>query len=242
AADEIARGIEALERHGGSDLLIVARGGGSLEDLWAFNEEVTARAIAACRIPVVSAVGHEIDHTIADLVADVRAPTPSTAAEMAVPDSRAVLQQMRRTLGRCEGALGRKIAESRLKLEALGRSRALQSPLDRLLQESQRADELLQRARRALEMRVARARERVAMLQARIEALNPVRVLERGYALAFDEAGRLLRSAGETSPGERVRVELGRGAILCRVEGREEERAWSAGAGRRGPETRGGRE
>ncbi|MCK4306149.1 MAG: exodeoxyribonuclease VII large subunit [Candidatus Eisenbacteria sp.] len=218
ASQDIARGIEELCRCDAADLLIVGRGGGSLEDLWAFNEEITARAIASSSIPVISAVGHEIDTTIADLAADVRAPTPSAAAEIAVRDLPQTFADLRHSLDRAATALTRRLSEYKLKLEALGRSRGMQSPVDRLLQEGQHADELLLRGQRAVTQRLVATQDRLTALGARIEALNPTAVLERGFALAFDSAGRLLHAAGDVADGDEVRLQLGRGALLCRVE------------------------
>ncbi|MBM3318743.1 MAG: exodeoxyribonuclease VII large subunit, partial [Candidatus Eisenbacteria bacterium] len=243
AAPDIARAIAELNSRDDIDLLIVGRGGGSLEDLWAFNEEAVARAIAASRLPVVSAVGHEIDETIADFAADLRAPTPSAAAELAVPDIRETVAAARAVRQRARRALLRLLGEARLRLRSIERSHALKSPRDRLRQNAQRADELLGRieleARRALRAagerrerlveRIARsaaqglllARQRLAHAQARIEALSPRAVLERGYALAFDGAGRLVASAASAAPGEELRLVLRDGALRCRVEARE---------------------
>ncbi len=219
AAEEIAAGLADLDRTRLADVLIVGRGGGSLEDLWAFNEEATARAIAACRTPVISAVGHETDTTIADLVADVRAPTPSAAAEIAVRDVEEVLRGARRVSQRGEIALRRRLRELGLRLQAARRTRALASPLDRLRQESQRADELAQRCWRATQAAVARLHERVAGLDGRIAALSPVRVLDRGFALVYDEGGRLVRAAAECAVGQRVEIRFARGRARCHVEG-----------------------
>jgi exodeoxyribonuclease VII large subunit len=218
AAEEIAAGLAALDRCGQADVVIVGRGGGSIEDLWAFNEEVTARAIAACRTPVISAVGHETDTTIADLVADVRAPTPSAAAEIAVRDVEDVLLIARRSSQRGDIALRRRLRELALRLEALRRSRVLASPLDRLRQESQRADELAQRCLRATRAAVAHLGERTSALGLRVEALSPTRVLDRGYALVYDEGGRLVRGASGCAPGDAVEIQFGRGRARCRVE------------------------
>ncbi len=223
AAAEIATGIADLARLDDVDLLIVGRGGGSLEDLWAFNEEPTARAIAASRIPVISAVGHEIDHTIADLAADQRAATPSAAAEIAVPDVREIYAEVRAVLERCGRATTKQLTDYHLRLDALARSRALQSPQERLQLESQRADELLRRAGRCLDTRLARTRDRLEALKARIDALNPGAVLGRGFALAFDGQGRILRSAAAIDAGDPLRVRLGRGTVWCRAERRDLE-------------------
>ncbi len=232
AAEEIAQGLADLDRWGGADLIIVGRGGGSIEDLWAFNEEVTARAIAQAHTPVISAVGHEIDTTIADFVADVRAPTPSAAAEVAVPDAAQLMTGLERLDLRCRTAMRSRLRELDLRLEALRRSRVLASPVDRLQQESQRADELLQRCRRALDARLARLTDRVAGLRAHIEALGPLRVLERGYALVYDSGGRLLRSPGSSAAGDRIEVQWHRGRARCRIEEIEVDATAVSGVGR----------
>jgi len=239
AAADIVAGIEALDRRADIDLIIVGRGGGSLEDLWAFNEEPVARAIAAAKLPIISAVGHEIDFTIADFVADLRAPTPSAAAELAVPDARDVLTGAGSDLRRCARAVRRRLDEGRLRLEGLARSRALVSPLDRVRQASQRADELLQRCARAAESRLRRAGERAAAVAGRLEALNPGSVLERGYAVAFDERGRLVTRAAALSAGDCLRVVLREGAVRCRVERAEDAAALAALLGRSAPRAAG---
>jgi exodeoxyribonuclease VII large subunit len=225
AARSIVEAIEAFNRSGDVDLLIVGRGGGSLEDLWAFNEEVVARAIAASEIPVISAVGHETDTTIADFVADLRAPTPSAAAELAVRDFREVLSSARVALDRCARALMRAIESLRLRVDALGRSYALRSPLDRLLQETQRADDLLRRAAQGLAATLTRTRDRIGYLEGRIEALSPSGVLQRGYAMALDHEGLLIRSVMDVESGDSLRVELRDGVLSCRVEKRVKRKA-----------------
>jgi exodeoxyribonuclease VII large subunit len=194
--------------------------------------------MAACRTPIISAVGHETDTTIADLVADVRAPTPSAAAEIAVRDVADVLLAARRQTQRAEAAARRRLREITLRLEALRRSRVMASPLDRLRQESQRADELAQRCLRAAQVALARLGERTHALGLRIEALSPARVLDRGYALVYDVQGRLVRTAGECAAGDSVEVQFGRGRARCRVE-----RIWPAAgplSGTGGPARPGG--
>jgi len=218
AAEEIAAGLADLDRSGLANVVIVGRGGGSLEDLWAFNEEATARAIAACHTPVIAAVGHETDTTIADLVADVRAPTPSAAAEIAVRDVEDVLLSARRLSQRGEAALRRRLRELSLRVEAVRRGRVLASPLDRLRQESQRADELAQRCVRAVQAAVARGQQRAVALEQRVAALSPVRVLDRGFALVYDRSGRLVRTATSCTPGDRIEIQFGRGRVRCRIE------------------------
>jgi exodeoxyribonuclease VII large subunit len=226
AAADIARAIEELNRLPECDLLIVGRGGGSLEDLWAFNEEAVARAIAGSAKPVISAVGHETDTTIADFVADLRAPTPSAAAELAVRDFREVLTEARRGRSRCERGLARRLAELRLRLRSLETGSALRNPLDRVRGASQRADELLARAARGALGALTAARQRLARLEAHVAALNPEAVLERGYALAFDAAGRVVAGVSAAPVGARLRVRLRDGELDCLVEDR---RAWAEG-------------
>jgi len=217
AARQIAAGIAALEAHGEAELLIVGRGGGSLEDLWAFNEEMTARAIAEASVPVISAVGHETDVTIADFVADLRAPTPSAAAELAVRDYRETIAECQGLLQRSGRGLLRNLERMQLKLDALRRSRALQSPIDRLHQENQRADELFERSRRAVLGYLTQRTERLEGLGSRLEALNPETVLQRGYAVARDARGGVLRSASAVAVDDEIEVELGAGRLRCRV-------------------------
>jgi exodeoxyribonuclease VII large subunit len=233
AAADIARGIADLERLGVCDLLIVGRGGGSLEDLWAFNEEAVARAIAGCRIPVISAVGHETDVTIADFAADLRAPTPSAAAEMAVRDFREVLAEALALRERAGRAVARRLAEARLRLRSVEKGAGLRSPLDRARQASQRADELVERARRAVERSLALAGERMARLAAQVRALSPEAVLERGYAIVFGPGGKLVARAAGVCAGGRVRVQLLDGRLECRVEERvlDGPRGWEGESG-----------
>ena len=196
AAEEVAAGIELANRVAGVDLVVVARGGGSLEDLWAFNEEVVARAIVASRVPVVSAVGHEVDVTIADHAADFRALTPSEAGERIVPDAREVrgrLDRLRESLAR---ALRDRAADARYRLEDL----------------SDRAD-------RAIRRTVDERRHTLSRLAAGLEAMSPVRVLARGYSLTTRERDdSLIRRATDLRRGERIVSRLGEGSVVSRVE------------------------
>ena len=198
AAQEIAAAIRRIGAAGCADVLIVGRGGGSIEDLWAFNEEVVARAIAESPVPVISAVGHETDFTIADLVADLRAPTPSAAAEAAVPDRAAVaraLADLRERMARCTGE----------RVDTL-RERLFEARLD------------LRDARQRL---VAGRRERMGALAGRLNALSPLSTLARGYAVPLDPAGRVLRRAADFAPGAEFRLRVVDGSVAARVEGVE---------------------
>jgi exodeoxyribonuclease VII large subunit len=173
AAPSIVRAISLMQQHGGVDVLIVGRGGGSLEELWAFNEEIVARAIAACRIPVISAVGHETDFTIADFVADLRAPTPTAAAELAVPHHLELRQHVWQLGQRLEQALRWHVASRRERLERLRRSPYLAHPERQLMQPAERLDRLRERLGAALESRVGRQREALLKLERNLHAHHP---------------------------------------------------------------------
>jgi exodeoxyribonuclease VII large subunit len=192
ASAEVAAGIRALAAHGGVDVLIVGRGGGSIEDLWAFNEEPVLRAIVECPVPVISAVGHETDVTLSDLVADRRAPTPSAAAEAAVQDGGALLEVLARVRPRLAGGLRGQVERRRLRLERAGTR--VERAMARLLDPRRAALERLEgRLARATRDGVQRRRERLATAAARIEALSPLSTLRRGYAVPRSPDGRVLR-------------------------------------------------
>ena len=220
AAREIAAAIALVNRLPIEvDCLVVARGGGSLEDLWAFNEEPLVRAIHASRIPVVSAVGHEIDVTLADLAADVRALTPSEAAERVAPAMDEVTHALRQYARRANVALLRRAAASRAALEALRSRRVLRKPFDRVHDLARRLDELQGRSDRAARRRIVRGRERLDSLSARLEALSPLAVLGRGYSLTQRaEDGALVRDAGSLAAGARIVTRFARGRAVSRVE------------------------
>lgn len=202
------------------DVLIMGRGGGSFEELNAFNDEQLARAIARSNIPVVSAVGHETDFTIADFVADLRAPTPSAAAELVVPLQEELQRAVAALERRLAGALERKISAERRFLRRLTSSAALQRPDYRVNQLRQRLDDLLTGLTLHSTHKLALHRSRLGSAAARLETLSPLNTLGRGYAICSDEQGRVLRSADQVDPGDTVNVTLYRGRLLCRVEGR----------------------
>ncbi len=221
AAEEIAAAIEMVNRLKDVDLMIVGRGGGSLEDLWAFNEEVVARAIFASRIPIISAVGHEVDVTIADLVADRRALTPSEAAELAVPDEREVRQRLDGYAMRVARALGDHWMAVKRQLDLLAGRRPFRFPLDSVRLRQQRCDELAGRLERAVLQHVRDAGHRCARLAAALESLSPLNVLARGYSLTTRADGRtVVRDAAAVDDGERLVTRLARGRIVSRVEQR----------------------
>jgi exodeoxyribonuclease VII large subunit len=219
SAKEIAAAISDLCT-AGVEVMIVGRGGGSLEDLWAFNEEVVARAIFACSVPVISAVGHEIDFTIADFVADQRAPTPTAAAEMVVPckkDLLAELQSIENQLLRC---MQSKI-DSGLEI-CRGLTKRLSDPGRKLREKQQHLDDLSLDLQRRFLDRLNQFKERLGYESSRLGALSPLAVLDRGYSITHkmpDEA--IVKSADVLDVGDLVRITLARGKANCRVEGKE---------------------
>ncbi len=218
ASREIASGVEALARSGLCDVIIVGRGGGSLEDLWAFNEEPVARAIVACPVPVVSAVGHETDVTISDLVADLRAPTPSAAAEAVAPDGGAVLEQLRALPARLARGL-RGTLERRRDVVA-GRRASLSSAMEAKMAPLRQAIDLdLARLERSARQLVDGRRRDLAGLAGRLEALSPLATLERGYAVARTRDGKLLREVRAFPPGLPFVLRVADGSVRCESKG-----------------------
>jgi len=261
APASIVAALDAIERVAGIDALIVGRGGGSQEDLFAFSDERVVRRIAACRVPVISAVGHEVDTSLADLVADVRAATPSQAAELLVPDAHARRERLRRVIGHLGQATGARVAQQQVRLGKV--LRRIGDPRALLLQHEQRQEELSRRAARAMERTVAReratatslwrrldarhpkvvlttARTQILPLEQRLlaagralierrrssvretvralEALSPVGILERGYALVSDPSGALVRDSTLVLPGQALTVRVHRGSFGVTVD------------------------
>ncbi|HUI11689.1 MAG TPA: exodeoxyribonuclease VII large subunit [Bacteroidota bacterium] len=217
AAAEIAAAIDDVNAFGGVDLLVLARGGGSLEDLWAFNEETVARAIARSRIPVVSAVGHETDFTIADFTADLRAPTPSAAAELVVPDARALLESVADSWYRIAQAVRDSIGRRRERVGALVGSYAFNRPVDLLRQHSQHADELLRSLHRIAGHAVALTASRQGSLAQRLRALDPALALQRGYAIVR-KGGTVVGSAALLRSGDGVAIEFRDGRVRSTID------------------------
>ncbi|HTU25693.1 MAG TPA: exodeoxyribonuclease VII large subunit [Pirellulales bacterium] len=222
AAAEIAAAIAAANRLARPiDVLVVARGGGSLEDLWAFNEEIVVRAIHGSRIPIVSAVGHEIDVTLADLVADVRALTPSEAAELVVPSREELVAELLRHERRLVASLRARAAEARGKLEVLRSSVVFRRPTARLEELARRLDELGGRAERGVRGQLSRAKSTWETRAAQLESLSPLAILGRGYSLTRKRAdGLAIRSAEMLSPGDEIVTRFAQGEVTSRVEGR----------------------
>jgi exodeoxyribonuclease VII large subunit len=220
SAQEVAAAIRLVNRLAlPIDCLAVLRGGGSLEDLWAFNEEVVVRAIHASRIPVVTGIGHEIDVTLADLVADVRALTPSEAAERIVPSTDEILGCLGHYRQRMTAALRARVAAARRRLETLADHRVFRWPTARLHEWARRLDEIEARSHRAVRQRMKTARDRLESLAGRLDSLSPLAVLGRGYSLTQREAdGRIVRDAADVCAGERIVTRLARGRLTSRVE------------------------
>lgn len=228
AAAEIAAAIELVNRlpEKGDitdfrqvDCLVVTRGGGSMEDLWAFNEEAVVRAIAASRIPVISAVGHEIDVTLSDLAADVRALTPSEAAELVTPAAEELIAQLRQVERRLTAGLRMRAEAARTRLDAVARHGVFRRPYQRVFELDRQLDELDDRALRAMRGQVRSARQRIDATTARLESLSPLAVLGRGYSLTQRVAdGRVIHAAAELSPGQRITTRFARGQAISQVE------------------------
>jgi exodeoxyribonuclease VII large subunit len=216
AAPAIVRALQRLYADRGLDLLILARGGGSLEDLWPFNDERVVRCVVAAPIPVVVGVGHESDVTLADFAADVRAPTPSAAAELAVPDASQLLTVLGRLRERASTALLAHAAERRRLLGA--EERALIAHAPNLEAARQQAAELVDRGHRPLVGRVEREQTRLAGLRDGLRALGPRATLERGYAVARLPGGEIVRSSEQASAGASLEVVVAHGSLAARVE------------------------
>lgn len=217
APAELCGALRYANVHKLADVIIIGRGGGSMEDLWAFNDEKLARAIYASEIPVISAVGHEPDVTISDFVADLRAATPSNAAELAVPDWRELEHRLGQLSRRMEGALSARLENERRKLKGLAASRAMTDPENYIRDKRVLVDWQQGRLISAMEKATGRNRSRLAALAAGLDAMSPLKVLARGYSLAFDEENKLMRSVENVQPGQNVALRLSDGSLDCTV-------------------------
>lgn len=222
APGEIAAAIGYANHYRLADLLIVGRGGGSIEDLWAFNDERVAYAIYHSEIPVISAVGHEPDVTISDYVADLRAATPSNAAELAVPDQDALRQNLDAMSNAMVSSLSRQVKAARQHLKVLSASQALRSPTGYLEQRSQSVELLKNRMVAAQNQNITRARQRFIAQISKLEAMSPLKVLTRGYSMAQTQRGEVVRSINQVELGERIRIRLSDGTISATVMNKEE--------------------
>jgi exodeoxyribonuclease VII large subunit len=224
AAQEVAdsvRLLNILHSRGALllDAIVIGRGGGSSEDLWAFNEEVVADAVFASAVPVVSAVGHEVDVTVADLVADRRAETPSAAVMALTPDSRDLIRGLLDLRTRLQDAVCHRVDLGRGKVDQLAARQAFRRPLERVRDLEQKIDDTAARLHRAARRRVERASEKAAAVADQLASLNPLNVLNRGYSLTLaEDGGRLIRVSSEVRPGDRIVSRVANGRIVSRVE------------------------
>ena len=222
APGEIASAIRYANYYKLADLLIVGRGGGSIEDLWAFNDELVAHAIYQSDIPVISAVGHEPDVTISDFVADLRAATPSNAAELAVPDRESLSQTLDAMSTAMASALNRQLRSARQHLNVLSRSAALQSPTGYLEQRRQSLSGLKTRLVSAQSQNISLKKHRYVALTSKLDAMSPLKVLTRGYAITQKDDGTMLRSVSQVSAGDSIQIRLQDGALNARIMDKKE--------------------
>ena len=226
AAEEIAKALRSVHKIPNVDVVITGRGGGSLEDLWAFNEEVVARAISECPIPVISAVGHEIDVSISDLVADRRALTPSEAGELVVPLRTEVLRELMQRQNQLTTGLRERAQRARLQLEALSSRRVFSRPLERIHDLNARLDDLAERIMRIGRQRITASFKDIAALAASLDALSPLKILQRGYSITErSQTGELIRTVDQLSLGDTIKTRLGTGQVISRVESLETKSA-----------------
>ena len=217
SAQEICSGIETLNQLGSLDLIIVGRGGGSLEDLWSFNEEAVARTIARSKIPVISAVGHEIDWTIADFVSDFRAHTPTAAAEKIVMHWDELEQRIRHVSERMKSSVRNLFEMKKEQLDSAKDSYAFRQPMVFVNQLSQRVDEMLRQMQNYLKGIFQEKKQGFQNLTGKLNALSPLAILERGYSITFDERGQLLKELKQIRTGQMIQTRLKSGTIKSKV-------------------------
>lgn len=223
AAQTIARAIKTLDDYG-VDVIIAGRGGGSIEDLWAFNEEIVARAIYDCRTPIISAVGHETDFTIADDAADLRAPTPSAAAELACADVLGMMARLDEISVRLNTVMLRKISEQRLRCERLEKSLGHLSPKRRIMEKRQRAIFLEERLSKRMEALLTQARHRLAVDSSRLDGVSPLARLKGGYAFVTGEKNQVIKSVSEVDLDSTITVTMADGSLLAVVKEKKPEK------------------
>lgn len=217
APPQIVRALQWLDGRSDIDTLIIARGGGSIEDLWAFNDERVARAVFAAKHPIISGVGHETDFTITDFVADLRAPTPSAAAELAVPDVEEIQSLVGGLSRALESDMRQQLQEHRWQLQSLTQQLALHTPQSSLESNQQRVDMLSLRLDQLMERRLEQQKAQLAVLQARLTAVSPLATLARGYAIVRDQNGRLVRTPQDVAPGDPLTIQVQDGKIEATV-------------------------
>ncbi len=226
AAAYLAGGIRYFNRARNVDVIIIGRGGGSIEGLWAFNDERLAREIAAGTIPVISAVGHETDFTICDFVADLRAPTPSAAAELVFPDRFALKAELDARLARIGALTLSGVQARRQQLQTLAASRAMRAPATVLAEKQMHVDELWVRLQSTAQQMTERKKQKLAVSVGKLEALSPLAVMQRGYAVVANENGGVATSAAAFEIGQPMTVRFADGAVNATVQSIEEEQLW----------------
>lgn len=217
AAESIAEGIRMLDAHG-VDVMIVGRGGGSIEDLWAFNEEIVARAIFECKTPIISAVGHETDTTIADYVADMRAPTPSAAAELAVLEYQALANYLDEKRLKLKRTLYQKIQLTRMQLERYRVKMNYLHPRTKLQKQQQRSLEMEQRMRSAMDIKLGMAKQRLAIKIEQMKGLSPLAKLNQGFSYVTSETGKVVKSVGHVNANDKISIYVTDGIVKAKVE------------------------
>lgn len=218
APPQLIAGLDYFNASHSVDVIIIGRGGGSIEDLWAFNDEGVARAVARSTIPVISAVGHETDFTICDFVADRRAPTPSAAAELAVPDTAELKRKIGNIITREAEVVGAMIRVRRERLNALERSRALTDPMNVINDRRMLSDILSDRLTRAVDTEIKMKRSTLAMGAGKLDALNPLSVISRGFSAVYKDDGTLVKGIGDVSTGDKISVKTIGGEAKCTVD------------------------
>lgn len=217
SAQQIARAVKEFNKLGGIDVMIVGRGGGSIEDLWAFNEEVVARAVFESKIPVISAVGHEIDWTICDFVADLRAPTPSAAAELVVQNRQDLVRKVAEFQSRLRNRALGILEEKRSELTNLQESYAFKQPKVLIDQFSQRLDEMLRQLQNYTKSSYSENKQKFQLLAGRLNALSPLAILERGYSISFYQDGKPLKDGSKIKKGDTMTTRLWKGTVYSQV-------------------------
>ncbi|NLL80229.1 MAG: exodeoxyribonuclease VII large subunit [Clostridiales bacterium] len=222
AAPSIVNGIRALEQMG-VDVMIVGRGGGSIEDLWAFNEEIVAQAVFDCTVPVISAVGHETDTTIIDYVADLRAPTPSAAAELAVAEITRLFSELQDYVIRLNGAMENKLGAERMRTEWYGMRFKLLSPESQIREKRMTAIRLMETMQETMQKRLLFDRHKVALYAERLKGLSPLDKLSQGFSYVADVSGKTVTDVGQVETGDALCIQVKNGRIFTQVTGKEAE-------------------
>lgn len=218
AAPDIVRAIKEVNEWGGADTIIVGRGGGSIEDLWAFNEESVARAVFESHIPVISAVGHETDFTIIDFIADMRAPTPSAAAELAIPEAKSQRDIIKTSLERMDLSIRKRLNENRRIFEKLMESRVIKNPLEKIYNNEIYLGDLYKRLEISVTFKYEKKALSLNALTDGIERLSPLKIMQKGYSLVYDDRENLVKSSEGLKNGQLLSIRLSDGSVKARIE------------------------